>query len=269
MWSSRTVWKEMKQLIQVWWAVFCHLRTEGAGEIICETGWQKLENWFLILIFIKRKRIKYWIHFNIFAIWITKQDEETFESGKFLWPNSKFLAVALLWEGCPEMSKCLTTSRWQKPKCHFSFRSHSVLKSHYVKSCCFKSSSCSLITLVVRFLSSYPRSVNVSSRASVADLFIQPSSVVPVQAVTAGAALMSADNWITFGNTEAWIPSACRSWCGKEESCFWIPDYGHGWHTGKKNTYKIHYLYIKNTINNQEDFFLTKMIWGFFGLFFI
>lgn len=46
-------------------------------------------------------------------------------------------------------------------------------------------------------------SVNVSSRASVADLFIQPSSAVPVQAVTAGAALMSADNWIAFSNMQA------------------------------------------------------------------
>lgn len=93
--------------------------------------------------------------------------------------------------------------RWQKPKCHFSFRSHAGLKSHYVKSCCFKSSSCSLITLVVRFLFPYPTRVNVSSRASVADVFIQSLSVVSVQAVTAGAALMSADNWISFGNMEA------------------------------------------------------------------
>lgn len=153
MWSCRTVWKEMKQLIQVWWAVFCHVGVEAAGESICETDWQKLENWFLFLIFIRRKRIKFWIYFNIFAIWITKQDEETFESGKFLWPNSEFLAIVLLWEGCPERS-ILETSRWQKPKCHLSFRSHSGLKSHYVKSCCFKSSSYSLITLVVRFLSS-------------------------------------------------------------------------------------------------------------------
>lgn len=45
--------------------------------------------------------------------------------------------------------------------------------------------------------------VNVSSRASVADVFIQSLSVVSVQAVTAGAALMSADNWISFGNMEA------------------------------------------------------------------
>lgn len=103
-------------------------------------------------------------------------------------------------KGVQRQASVLETSRWQNPKCHFSFRSRSVLKSHYVKSCCFKS-SCSLITLVVRFLPSYPMSVNVCSRASVADVFIQPSSVVPVQAVTAGAALMSADNWIAFGNT--------------------------------------------------------------------
>lgn len=138
--SCRTVWKETKQLIQVWWAVFCHLKVEGAGESICETDRQKLENWFLILIFIRRKRIKFWIYFNVFAIWITIQDEETFESGKLIWPNSKFLAIVLLWEVCPETS-ILETSTWQKLKCHFSFRSHSGLKSHYVKSCCFKSSS--------------------------------------------------------------------------------------------------------------------------------
>lgn len=155
--------------------------------------------------------------------------------------------------------------RWQKPKCHFSFRSHAGLKSHYVKSCCFKSSSCSLITLVVRFLFPYPTRVNVSSRASVADVFIQSLSVVSVQAVTAGAALMSADNWISFGNMEAWIPSACRSWCGKEESCFWIADCGHGWHTGTKNAYKIHYLCTENTIN--KYFYFNWAGLGFFFFF--
>lgn len=170
-------------------------------------------------------------------------------------------------KGVQRQASVLQTSRWQKTKCHFSFRSHSGLKSHYVKSCCFKSSSCYLITLIVRFLSSYPTSVNVSSRASVADLFIQSLSVIPVQAVTAGAALMSADNWITFGNVEAWIPSACRSWCGTEESCFWIPDCGHGWHTGKKNAYKIHYLCIKNRINQYfffNHFFLNQADMGIF-----
>lgn len=245
----------MKQLSQVWWAVFCHLRIEGAGESMCETDQQKLENWVLILTFIRRKKIKFWIYFNIFAIWITKQDEETFESGKFSDLTLNSLLLFCCQNAVQRQASVLETSRWQKPKCHFSFRSHSVLRSHYVKSCCFKSSSCSLITLVVRFLSSYPMSANVSSRASVADLFIQPSSVVPVQAVTAGPALMSADNWITFANAEAWIPSACRSWCGKEESCFWIPDYGHGWHTGKENAVKIHYLCIKNTIIKFGRFF--------------
>lgn len=172
-------------------------------------------------------------------------------------PNSLLLFCCK--KGVQRQASVLQKSRWQKPKCHFSFRSHSGLNSHYVKSCCFNSSSCSLITLILRFLSSYPTSVNVSSRAAVADLFIQSSSVIPVQAVTAGAALMSADNWITFSNMEAWIPSACRSWC-KEESCFWIPDCGHGWHTGKKNAYKIHYLCIKNTINQYLFFNQADMV---------
>lgn len=172
MWSCRTVWRETRQLIQ---HGELHLPPQCRGKWgKCVWGrligsW-KIDFWFWNSIGGKELNFEF-ILISLLSGLLKMKKHLSLVSSSDLTPNSLLLFCCE--KGIQRQASALKASKLQKTECHFSFRSHSGLKSHYVKSCCLKSISCSLSTLAVRFLSCYPTSVSVSSRASVPDLFIE------------------------------------------------------------------------------------------------